>query len=488
MPLWLKRIVLLGLVVVITTFLAILQIQANQEVSKLQHLLLNRPQKQDYTTLFDRSIYKKFRIEFTEETFTQLMDNMQAYYDLFGNYRDNQMVKVNVHYEDATGSSFVIHEAGFRTKSNTSRNLPLTLDWRGRKVYHQTSFQIQFNATHDYLENSNEYVYLNQREAFDLRQLNFEFAWPFEGNQDEALITEAIAHDYLRQAGLVAQNASYGIVYFTIGETTVGFGLYSLIEPVDSTFIKRHFGIVQGNAVGDLYKATDIDQIKAHLGPEAITQRGLNINEENIRFQYALANNSLLGTRTDFSKFDQWIQAINQENVFLQNPTRYLNVDQLLRFLAINHLIGNTDDFRFNGNNYYLYFHPITNQAWIIPFDFDNSLGFGRNKDPQDLYMTKAPLFFDSDQENTLLRWVLNNPSYRAIYVDYLEVFLEQIFSKEKFLDELTQAQNLYQDELIMNNHLGIQVFGTRNIPWYYDQKSVHVRSFIDSFREVNLQ
>lgn|GEM_PF-1209107 len=479
----LKRIILMTSLIVISAFLAIVQLQANQEEAKLQRLIINRNQKQDYQTLFNRAVYKSFTIRFSEDSFDRLLTQMQDYYDLFGNYRDNQMVPVDVIYQDGSGNEFAIYEAGFRTKSNTSRNLPLTYDWRGRKVYHQTSFQLQFNATHDYLEDSNEFVYLNQREVFDLRQINFEYALPFEGRMDEALITEAFAHQLLEQSGIISQKASYGIVYFEIGEERVGMGLYTLIEPVDSTFIKRHFPSNNANQYGDLFKATDINEIKAYLTLDAQTQRGINQNHLNIRYQYALANNTFLGTRTDFSKFDQWIQAVNEEQVFGSRPFQYIEVDKLLRFLAMSYLIGNTDDFRNNGNNYFLYFQAITNQAIVIPFDYDNALGFGRNQDPSDQYTTNYDLFLPQDALNPILSYLLNQPSYQEIYVNYIEQFIDQFFRVEPFLVELEVARSLYQEELIAYNHLGVQVFGNRNVEWYFSAKRTNALAKIEAFR-----
>lgn len=479
----LKRIIMMSCLLVISAFFAFLQLEANQVEAKLQRLIVNRNQKQDYQTLFNRAIYKSFTIRFSETAFETLLTQMQDYYDQFGNYRDNQMVPVDVYYQDGSGNQFIVYEAGFRTKSNTSRNLPLTLDWRGRKVYHQTSFQLQFNATHAYSEQSNEYVYLNQREVFDLRQINFEYALPFEGRSDEALITEAFAHHLLAQAGVISQKASYGIVYFEIGEERVGMGLYTLIEPVDNTFIKRHFPPNNANQYGDLFKATDIDGIKATLTLDALGQRGINQNAMNIRYQYALANNTLLGTRSDFTIFDQWIQAINQPAIFGVRPIQYVEVDKLLRFLAIGYLIGNTDDFRNNGNNYFIYFQTFTNQAIIIPFDYDNALGFGRNQDPSDQYTTNYDLFLPQDQLNPILTYLFSQVSYQQIYVDYIEQFIDQFFRVEPFLAEIEVARSLYQDELIAYNHLGVQVFGQRNIEWYFTAKRDHALTKIAAFR-----
>jgi spore coat protein CotH len=478
-----KRIVMFFGLLAVISVLFVFQLQSLAEENRLMKYIVNRNQNQDYNRLFDRSIYKSFTITFTQENFDQLLTNMQAYYDLYGNYRDNNLIPVDVSYTDGTGESFTIYEVGFRTKSNTSRNLPLTYDWRGRSVYHQTSFQLQFNATHSYPQGTNEYEILRQRRVFDLRQINFEYALPFEGQDDDAMITEAYAHQLLRNAGLISQQASYGLVYLKIDQLVVGFGLYTFIEPIDSTFLNKFFSKDLANNHGDLYKATDIDGFKANLSTTSGAQVGININEANERYQYHLSNNTQLGLRTDFTSFYQFITLVNNPLTYTTNIGNVIDVDKFLRFIAMSYLIGNTDDFRNNGNNYYIYFQVLNNQAVFLSFDHDNALGFGKNQDLSDQYTVNYPLFLASDSLNPLIYHLLNQPNFQRIYLNYVEQFADQYMNYAVFHAEILQAKSLYEAELIAQNHLGNQVFGFRNSQWYFETKKNNAIQFVQEAR-----
>src|SRR5207244_8583378 len=52
-----------------------------------------------------------------------------------------------------------------------------------------------------------------------------------------------------------------------------------------------------------------------------------------------------------------------------------LDVDEFLRFMAVNSLIANIDSFFGLGHNYFLYLSPKDNRFHFIPWDLD--LGFG---------------------------------------------------------------------------------------------------------------
>ncbi|MCK7484777.1 MAG: CotH kinase family protein [Bacillus subtilis] len=225
--------------------------------------------------------------------------------------------------------------------------------------------------------------------------------------------------------------------------TNAGFGLYTFVEPIDRPFLNRHFDTDAIFEHGDLYKATDVDDIKAHLTMPIANRIGVNNNALNIRYQFSLANNSNNGLRTNFSLLERLIERTNESQTNAADFARLYDVDRLLRMLAITFLIGNTDDFRFNGNNYFIYFEVYTNRAVVIPFDFDNSLGYGRNQDPTDNYTTDYPLFPVSDQANPLVLRILAIPEYRLRYIDYLEMFATTFFDFEAFRAEWTRPNSI---------------------------------------------
>ena len=55
----------------------------------------------------------------------------------------------------------------------------------------------------------------------------------------------------------------------------------------------------------------------------------------------------------------------------------YLDVDQFLRFLAVNVLLCNLDSFLGGAQNYYAYLEPESNRLQLLPWDMDHSFGWG---------------------------------------------------------------------------------------------------------------
>ncbi len=455
-------------------------LSANNGYEGLTRLANNRKQKTDYKNLFDNTLYKSITIVFEEEVFSDLITSMETYFAQYGTYQDNTLHKVDIIYQDGQGNTFTVHEVGFRTKSNTSRNLPRVLDWRGREVYYQTSFQLQFNETFDYDQRSNEYGVLKSREVFNLDQLNFEYSKQIDAQPDVAMISEAFSYHLYQKAGVVVSNVSYGIVYLKIGDTLVNYGFYNFIEPIDNNFLSKHFDANVIGDYGDLFKCTDI------IGPADLSIHhegliGININATNERYSYTLKNHRQNGLRTDFSILTNFIDNINDTDYFLRNANRIIDIDAFIRAIAMGFLIGNTDDYRHNFNNYYLYFEVYTKRAYYIPFDLDNVLGFGKHQDVSGDFGVQYPLIGINEMA-VLVNQIFQSDLYREQYLNYLDDFVQNIFDYEIFLSEYMMAKNLYQSVLVNENHLGNQVFGLRNIEWYFTEKNASVTSQLEFY------
>jgi spore coat protein CotH len=482
--LWLRRIVLFALLFAaiggLAWYGAVTSADGYETIVRLAN---NRKQKNDYERLFDDSLFKTITVVFEQESFDALLSDMKAYFAAYGTYRDNTMHKVDVIYDDGDGTTFTLHEVGFRTKSNTSRNLPLTYDWRGREVWHQTSFQLQFDATFDYGVNSNEYSVLKKREAFNLDQLNFEYCKVVAGELDEAMISEAFAYELFADAGLPVSNSSYALVYLQIGETVIPYGFYTVLEPIDRNFLSKNFDEDIAEEYGDLYKCTDTDGI-ADLGSDYLVKTGINDTAANIRYSYALKNNTNGGLRTSHDALATLVGVVNGDD-FASRIEDVLDVDLFLRYLAMGFLVGNTDDFRYNFNNYYLYFAIYGGVATMIPFDLDSSLGVGKHQDETGNHGVYYDLFPASDAANPLVANVLAIAAYRERYVAYLEEFVAESFDFTVFREEFETARDLYESILVAENHLGNQVFDLRNAEWYFTEKASQVTTKVAAWREM---
>lgn len=59
------------------------------------------------------------------------------------------------------------------------------------------------------------------------------------------------------------------------------------------------------------------------------------------------------------------------DDAFKKDVGNYLDIDNFLRFIAVNTMLPNTDSFLTTGHNYYIYLNPRTNKLAFMPWDLD---------------------------------------------------------------------------------------------------------------------
>lgn len=448
-----------------TVFLVSCDLTANNStttttITTVQDVTTTSSIEPTYEALFDDSNYKKFEIYFSEANFLKLIYDMENYNDQFGSYRDNTIQEVDITYTDGFGMVYEVHEVGFRTKGNIfTRVLPVIKDEYGNITgYQQVSFQLEFNATFDYLENSTEYNYLQKREVFDLDQLNFKHI-----RYDTGVVTESVSYDFYRDAGVKTSNTSYAIIYFNIEGTVIPYGLYMLQEPIDDMFVERYFGENVDGSIGDLYKCTWQTEPATLKNNYQSYSLGVSNYMEGYRKSYALKTNKI---NPDFSAFEDFSDLASNTSTtsYYTNISQSLDVDAFAKAMAMGFLIGSPDDYRSNANNYYMYFN--NSQAYYIPFDMDNALGYGWNPYSDfgislNINDVQPTSYSNSPSNIVMIYELLNDPNFITLYNGYLNQYIQTdgIFDYNDYLAEHNLVMNLYYDEIINNLHLGINNF-----------------------------
>ena len=475
-----------------------------------------------YQALFDNATYHKFTLYFSQENFDKLIYDMVNYEDEFGSYRDNTIQEVDIVYEDGDGTVIEEYEVGFRTRGNIfSRDLPVWHDQNGNVLYdgngdylgfNQVSFQLEFNDTFDYPENSTEYKALKERRLFDLEQLNFKFIRSY----DTSIVTEIAAYELYRAAGLVAPDTSLTVVYWNIDGRVVPYGLFTIVEPIDDVFVKRYFGKNQDNTIGDLWKCVWQNGGPATLQElnawdyDGLGQDRLGVSDYNLgyRMDYQLKTNK---ETSDWSSMLTFMRRLNDTNVvnYKNALGAILDVDSWLKTLAVAFLVGNPDDYRNDANNYYLYFYE--GKAVYIPYDNDQCLGIGWNPFGDqsadlsylvnmDIYYQRTAQSWFSYDDLPLVVNVLQYQDYQSIYENYLYQYTDPedgIFDYLAFHTEFYTARSLYRDELNEESHLGVRNFSLEDRwkpeSWmsrdmmtaedYYTEKAAFVRASVEYHR-----
>jgi len=321
--------------------------------------LLNDPL---YDRFFNQDSKKRIVIEVTQTNFDFLDEKMTEYYQRFGTYRDDTYISANVIYEDDLGVKS-LDNIGFRTRGNLSRS-PLYDEAGNVSLNH---FKLKFNET---FVGSNSPGFLFGLEELDLK---------YNRNNDPTYLNELGPLMLYESMGVLSQKATLVHVSLKIDNTLYPIGVMTAFEPVDEWFIQRRFE--NEDASGDLYKSLWQQYGPATLKPLLNESYGIKDVSMNYRPAYDLKTNK---NTSNHQALLNLVEVLNHpDKSFVEEGINILfDTDYLARYFAISLMIGNPDDFRSMGNNYYLYFAPKSEKYYFIPYDLDHSLGSGWGGEP----------------------------------------------------------------------------------------------------------
>jgi len=409
---------------------------------------------QGYEALFTPGNLHDIEIVITQDEWDGLLQDMRDYAEddpsglpLTGNYR-----KATFIYSGPAGDA-VIEEVGFRTKGHLNRPYPQDLD----SEFHKAHFKIKFNEEFELEEGTPEWEDRNQRRFAKLRELelrmNTHNAASSLGNTswDTSQIRELYGYEMMQRAGVNCPRVGSARLWITIGGQKHYFGIYTIIEQVDKSFLTKRYGSAAND--GNLYKCLWANSGPANLGP---------IDDPN-NYQHPLAQDPRiigvkdwqshyrptydLKTNKDYPDHRVFLDFVNNINAL--NGTAFKNyldanfeVDRFLRNLAMNVLLGKWDDYWSIGNNYYLYFNN-DGKIEYFPSDFDMMLGEGFA-----LFDTFNIGIYDWGNHNRELIYALR-PDIPKLWVDQYASFEYPLVEKMFEIGEYRQTYEHYLAEFM---------------------------------------
>lgn len=417
-----------------------------------------------YERLFEDITYRKITISLINENLELLNQSLLDHQSQFGNLKTDVYVHADMIYEDDLGT-IEINNIGFRTRGNLS--LQPVFDEDGN--INMNSFKINFREQFEglYPENSG-------RRGFELKELDLKW----NRNNDETYITESYALNMFDHFGVYAQSTSHVLLSLKIdGEETL-MGLYKAFEPIDDEFIERRFSKTESD--GDLYKSLWQQYGPATLEPitnlDAIGIRDVSLNYMPA---YDLKTNKDTSNHSNLLDFIDKINHLNDQDLETY-LNQYFDVEMFLRLLAVNVFIGNPDDYRAMGNNYYLYQNSKNLQWMMIPYDFDHGLGQGWwQNDVYPNYSIGVDIYewFDLndaltgvDHQHPLVDRILDNDTYKIMYNQILNEILNDIyFTSNYFISRHDMVKDVFENTF--DDAIHHQSFGLRNIESYINDK-----------------
>lgn len=344
-----------------------------------------------YETFWDESANISFNLSFTNDSLYYLSE--------YG--KDGNSGKSEIYFPaDLTisfdGITYFYKDVGARTKGNTSRDVLFdNKTYNNRKIHYKLSFQETFDDEEIYTgELANFFVDWTGKEAeratrkdrtlVGMEKLDIKYNRSY--CYDPTFLRQVYGYSLYRNANLMAPNAGLASLRISHNGSTLYKDTYQMIEVIDKVFLKRHFS--SSEAKGDLYKLGWTNTGANFLKDGAIKESGGSYTYGNLIgvedkasgkfYPYDLKTNKKTSTHQALVNF---IKILN-ETYESDSSNYYLNIESVLdldyfgKMEAIAFLIGSPDDVRNNWNNAYIYFNPINNKAYLIPYDIDQCLGF----------------------------------------------------------------------------------------------------------------
>lgn len=330
---------------------------------------------------------------------------------LLSSYDKNQGTKEQVTCDvvyDKDGEISRISQASIRLRGNTSRRRPEGIAGQKHVAdctdWHHCHFQINFH----------KYIKDEDHEVHGARKVILKWF-----KDDPCYVRELYCYDLFHRDGVwTAPNAAYCRLYLQVeGDSNeTYFGVYEMVEPVDERYLKvRREGFESTD--GFLWKCrwdSGLNNSEADIGADLDdgTEHTyeLKTHQEEIKTAKEQLQDFILklNGKGDES-FYRWIQQV-------------CDVRLLLKTYAVNVTVGMWDDYWNNCNNYYLYFTTHDRydyKVYMIPFDYDNTLGSTLSIGNQSDAGRQDP-FNWGNNTNLFIYRLLKNPEFREIYKEEL--------------------------------------------------------------------
>ncbi|MBC7775286.1 MAG: CotH kinase family protein [Phycisphaerae bacterium] len=192
--------------------------------------------------------------------------------------------------------------------------------------------------------------YVDSQEVDGLEKLVLNNAF-----KDPTLLREKLMLDFLNDHGIAAPRASFARLYLN----GYYWGLYSVVEDVNKTFLKDRFE----NKGGNLFKGDPHG---------TLTWKGAD--PSLYMADYELKTNE---TENDWSDLVQLLNALNNtpSAQLADSLDQHLNLDSWFSYWAAHNLFVNLDSYIGSGHNYFLYHNKDTDKFEWTTWDVNEAFG-----------------------------------------------------------------------------------------------------------------
>lgn len=303
---------------------------------------------------------------------------------------------------------------------NGSSKDSVGVKYKGNSTFSPENSKNPFNISLDEYENNQDY------QGFRTLKLS-------SGKNDPSFIREVLSYEIARKY-MVAPSSNYAKV--SVNGNYHGF--YVSSESINSDFQQDY-----------LYADNDNSRFKCN--PESLF--GGNGSSLEYLGADSLSYQEFYELKSDYS----WQDLINLCNVLQNDPNQIeavLDIDRAIWMLAFNNVLVNLDSY--SGpfrQNYYLI---LDDQGKMNPVLWDLNESFGGfsmissgGGPPSQTNLSEVDLFLRQNEDGwPLLNLILNDPTYRRMYVAHVKTILQENFSNGLYSQRALELQNLIKSDV----------------------------------------
>lgn len=235
--------------------------------------------------------------------------------------------------------------------------------------------------------------------------------------QDISLVSQFMGYALFNAAGSPAPRCAYAKV--TVNG--VNLGVYSHVETVRKSFLRRAFGTDDGT----LYEGPYVDFYEGWLGSFEHKTGDDAPGREQIR---------------------QLIEVLNSDSKNIEAAIGELvDLDTFYTFWAIEGLLGFWDGYSGNSNNFFIYLNPVTDKFHFLPWGADSL--FSKHSKLQHHNKAGAPISVKT--RGLLAHKLYQQKSSRERYAKTMMGILENHWNETKLLAEFDRIDAMVKPHVI---------------------------------------
>ncbi|PYK99745.1 MAG: hypothetical protein DME19_07605, partial [Verrucomicrobia bacterium] len=248
--------------------------------------------------------------------------------------------------------------------------------------------------------------------------------------------------------------------------TVVGnsYGSYAANAQYNNDFIKRHFPLDdRGNSYRGIRQAVLCDPLFQNAVAD-LSWNGANYAVAAYTNAYFKENNLIENNWADLIDLIAVLSGTNgyQPSSYVADVERRLNVDEWMKYMAINTLLDNDETCLANGygDDYALYRGTNDTRFLVLPYDLDSVMGRGLTAVPPRHSIFRMTALPAVDR-------FMKTPEFAPIYYRWLKALAETTFSPAEMNPLLDQLLNTYLPQTAIDT---MKAFNGAQVSWVLSQ------------------